>query len=374
MKILLTADWHISETKFFDLLIDKLNYLADYAINNKIGSIIIAGDIYDRWNPSPIERKSFYNMLRKLLRHNVYIVVLTGNHDLNEHLNIHSLHELESFSIKNLSIVSKPSVITIKDYKVGCIPHIAKTHADIEISDIIADFVNKTKVDLWVGHILLNQILESINPELLESNIRAVDAKIFSNQAAPVILGDIHSPMRISEKPPIFYAGSPIRLTFGEAMDDKRFIVLDTDTSKMESVSIENPNFITLHCDLNTSTFKIDEFSKNITFEDPYTDIKKLKSFLNNAITKIFIEGSKDDLQVFDRDKFLKQIKSLNVNRIYIYKFVPIDKDLIRDSSFTNSLDPETALKKWVELKKLDTELSERVLKYGIELLRNEIN
>ena len=57
---------------------------------------------------------------------------------------------------------------------------------------------------------------------------KGIDSSIFQGISLG-LLGDIHRPQKINEKPPVWYIGSPFQQDFGEAGEAKRIALLDTE-------------------------------------------------------------------------------------------------------------------------------------------------
>ncbi|MGL5701791.1 MAG: exonuclease subunit SbcD, partial [Cetobacterium sp.] len=92
MRILHTSDWHLGkklegqsriiEQKLF------INDLEKIVREEEIELILLAGDIYDTYNPSAEAEKLFFDSIKQLsLNGKVGIVVIPGNHDNPARLN-----------------------------------------------------------------------------------------------------------------------------------------------------------------------------------------------------------------------------------------------------------------------------------------------
>ncbi|MEN2985256.1 MAG: exonuclease subunit SbcD [Thermodesulfovibrionaceae bacterium] len=94
LKILHTSDWHLGKTfkeTTFDLLqIQKqiLEEIIEVVEEERPDIVLIAGDIFDNYNPPFEAEKVFYETLIKLSKHNCFIIVTAGNHDSPEKLQI----------------------------------------------------------------------------------------------------------------------------------------------------------------------------------------------------------------------------------------------------------------------------------------------
>ncbi len=110
MKLLHTSDWHLG--RFFhnvSLLDDQRIVLAQitaYAVEHKVDSVLIAGDIFDRAIPPAPAIALLDETLHELTQvHDIPVILISGNHDSAERLafgarqlanqNLHIMHSLE---------------------------------------------------------------------------------------------------------------------------------------------------------------------------------------------------------------------------------------------------------------------------------------
>ncbi len=85
MKFLHTSDLHIGlklcEQPMNDEIVYLLDEIADTALKEECTAVVIAGDIYDRSNPSPESIKIFDDFVSKLVGYNLTVIAISGNHD-----------------------------------------------------------------------------------------------------------------------------------------------------------------------------------------------------------------------------------------------------------------------------------------------------
>ncbi|MFZ9661191.1 MAG: metallophosphoesterase family protein, partial [Chitinophagaceae bacterium] len=86
MKILHTADWHLG--KRLDIYSrmkeqqEVMEEICSIASNEKVDVVLIAGDLFDTYNPSAEAEDLLYNILVKLSDHgNRAVIAIAGNHD-----------------------------------------------------------------------------------------------------------------------------------------------------------------------------------------------------------------------------------------------------------------------------------------------------
>ena len=119
MRILHTADWHLGKTLLNHSFIDDQKFILDELLeivdDQKIDAIIIAGDVYDRADPSPEAVDLFDEILFKLTEKKIPVLCIAGNHDNAERLNFGS----RLFANKKFFITAKtalqPETIALND-------------------------------------------------------------------------------------------------------------------------------------------------------------------------------------------------------------------------------------------------------------------
>ena len=119
MKILHTADWHLGKTLMNNSLIEDQRFILQKFLELvdelKPHAIIIAGDVYDRADPSPEAIDLFDEILFELTERKIYVLCIAGNHDNAERLNFGS----RLFANKKFFITAKtalePAQIVIDD-------------------------------------------------------------------------------------------------------------------------------------------------------------------------------------------------------------------------------------------------------------------
>ena len=93
MNIMHTGDWHLGKTiEGHSRLPEQelfLNDLVSICEEKQPDMIIIAGDIYDTFNPPAAAEQLFYSAVKKLSRNgDCMVIVIAGNHDNPERLTV----------------------------------------------------------------------------------------------------------------------------------------------------------------------------------------------------------------------------------------------------------------------------------------------
>jgi len=277
MRILHTSDWHLGRNLEHISRIDEqrefIDCLCRTVEEQDIDLVLVAGDIYDTYNPSAAAEELFYDAVDRLNdKGRRAVVVIAGNHD-----NPERLCAASPLAYKNGIILlgypgsdaglykTSPGNIKIADSGPGwlelCVPgcghnaviitlpypsesrleEVLSKQADEEImqkaysekigsifSSLSRKFRNDT-VNLIVGHIFIRGGKESDSERTLQvGGALTVEPEILPPNTHFVALGHLHRPQEIRNAPcPVFYSGSPLAYSFSEAGHSKAVYIVD---------------------------------------------------------------------------------------------------------------------------------------------------
>jgi len=333
MKIVHTADWHIGKklhkhdlSEDFDLFI---NWLTKFIEDEKVDLLLISGDIFDLANPSSEARRQYYRALIRLQKLDCKIIATGGNHDSPAMLDAPQeiMRALDLSVIGGLPQDLNEVIIPVKNKSgktelvVVAIPYLrdadlrsgeqASNHEDrieairlgIERVFNEAAAICKHKYPgipaIAMGHLFTAGIESSESERDIQiGNLAAFRASQFGNYYEYLALGHIHKPQRVSADKPVFYSGSPFPLSFSERADEKRILLLDTNTG-YEPDSIAIPNFrklIKLSGNLSELELKLNSLEHN--------------SSLKSLIEVDLIEEQYDAQKVYALDQLVDQFQT----------------------------------------------------------------
>lgn len=247
MKIIAIGDIHASGFTDDALIEDypkrlfyikqSLEYIIQYGRNHNIKNFVIVGDIY---NDKTIIYNEAQNMLTDIFKSNedCSFTMFSGNHDLS------STGEHQKSAIAVFS--NFPNVKTYL-YKAEIVP---------AINGLIVPFCNNfleqvkkisDNFDPLPGSVYKPDILFAhvgLNEGVLQSGLSKVDKLKISDisQFPLAILGHYHKPQEIQgNNTRVFYVGSLIPKDWNDKNEEKRFLVVDTETLEVESVPLNVP-------------------------------------------------------------------------------------------------------------------------------------
>ncbi|MGL5356727.1 MAG: metallophosphoesterase family protein [Cetobacterium sp.] len=276
MKILHTSDWHLGkklegqsrilEQKLF------IQDLLEIVIKENVDLILLAGDVYDTYNPSASAEKLFFDSMKQLsLNGKVGIVVIPGNHD-----NPARLNAVSSLAKDCGVIIYENAFEKINVGQYGPLNIYKSVEGGI--------FIEKDSKKLYLyslpfpSEASLNETFENVKfnvriKEILENGMALNDENIPSAlmthlyvagamgegevalelggskaiavadlpTANYIALGHVHKPMHFTEKN-ARYCGSPIEYRVTENKFSKKVFVVDIGASEttVKEISIKN--------------------------------------------------------------------------------------------------------------------------------------
>lgn len=391
MKILLTADWHFHDTNRLDDFIAATTKMVDYAIDHKIKDIFIVGDMYFNWKPSSVERMALHSVLAKAVFAGIDVVIVMGNHDVNEkeqRFIQHALSEFIDISSEHITLVySRPHSRLLrfggKSYGVFMIPHLSKAYLaqvwpdGAKYKEAFLDAIKQGNAsNLILSHTLVLDAIDGpVNPE----NERGVQLSDFRDVLkVPMFMGDIHGHKILQQNPVVGYISSPERITFNEVDDQKGFVVYDLAESSYEFIPLATRKFFQISMDLEKNEFSFRGAGSNISAPIEPGDrtdilvaiIRAAADQIQDAVVKLVITGHKQDLALINRHAVISYLKQCNPFRIVKVAFDSTDDTAARDASFTGHLTAQDAFRRWTDKQVYeDRSLGAAVFKCGMEML-----
>ncbi|EIC95924.1 exonuclease SbcCD, D subunit / type 5 capsule protein repressor, C-terminal domain multi-domain protein [Lachnoanaerobaculum saburreum F0468] len=246
MKIMHLSDLHLGKrVNEFSMLEDQI-YILNEIINiideQKPKVIILAGDIYDKPIPPAEAVEIFDDFLYKLSKRNLYVFIISGNHDSAERIAFGSRLFDKSGIYLSPVYNGKISPICIDD-KYGkvnfyMLPFIKPVHVrrffpDAEIytyTDALSTVISDMHIDTAQKNILITHqfVTGSSRTESEDVSVGGsdnVDSDIFKDFDY-VALGHIHR-SQCCDSEYIRYCGTPLKYSFSESKDIKSITMLD---------------------------------------------------------------------------------------------------------------------------------------------------
>ena len=284
MKILHTADWHLGKKlDGFSRLEEQIlvmNEIVEIADEQQVDLVLIAGDLFDNFNPSVEAVELFYKTLKRLSNNGKRpVIAISGNHDSPSLIDApdplarecgiiligYPNAKIQEFELNDFKISkSVEGMIELKlnsfDFPIRIIhtPYANEIrlkqyfgeNKEEALNEVLAtnwknianEFCNENGVNLLMAHLYMNQkgteILEE--PEG-EKPIKIGNADMIFSEAIPsqiqyTALGHLHGFKNIgTEEKPVVYSSSPLCYSFSEAGQTKYISIIEAEPNQTVS-------------------------------------------------------------------------------------------------------------------------------------------
>jgi exonuclease SbcD len=268
VKIVHTSDWHIGRRwkgiQRFDELEAVLDHLASYIEGHAIDLVLHSGDVFESRNP-PAEAEQLVNrFLVRVGRTGAQMLVIAGNHDDPLRLDARSL--LTEFV--NVQILGRPrpasrggtrTLRTRSGEKaiVAALPF-ASPGAWVSALDLAGEEASARARYARMFQRAVQDLCGAFRPDAVnllmahthiegavfgesERRVHIGDDWAGAPEALPanasyIALGHIHKPQQVDVPVPAYYAGSLLQMDFGEAGEEKSFLVVTASPGEPATV------------------------------------------------------------------------------------------------------------------------------------------
>lgn len=246
MKFFHLSDLHLGKSVHeFSMLEDQeyiLKVILNIADEEKPQAVLISGDVFDRTVAPTEALRLFDDFLDGLVRRNVEVFIISGNHDSADRLAFGSrLMERSGVHISPIyNCIIKPFILLDEfgELNVFLLPflkpvQVKRFYPEHEIAswtDAIRTVIEHMDIDVSKRNILLAHqfVTGAATCESEEINVGGadnVDAEVFA-LFDYVALGHLHGPQSITRST-IRYCGSPLKYSFSETIQTKSVSVVE---------------------------------------------------------------------------------------------------------------------------------------------------
>ena len=254
--ILHISDLHIGRDLNGFSLIDDQRYALDQIINliieRNIKYLILAGDIFDKYNPSNDAQELFEEFIVNISRLNIRTIIISGNHDSKVRLSY-----LSSFLKSNniyifTEVDEKPNFIEFDDDKLSFLPLPYINYSDLKfklksnetnetLHKIVIDNyfsnANKDYKHICIAHNLITgSKLSDSERTLSVGGLDELSRELFYsfNYTA---LGHLHIRQNLGNN--IYYSGSLMKYSISEFNNINTINIYDFENDNVERISIK---------------------------------------------------------------------------------------------------------------------------------------
>jgi exonuclease SbcD len=258
MKILHTSDWHVGRTLYRQSRMEEsravLEEIAGIAERETVDLVLVAGDVFEQRSPSPEAEQVVYDVLLRLARAGIPVVVVVGNHDhprrwhalapLFRKFDIHVVDEprrpddggvvaidsrdrSERLQIAALPWVSERSIVYGSHLMAGQTHQVYADGLRAAIGSICSGF-DSGCCTMLAAHLYLSGVAPAGSERPLTiGETYAVDPSAVPHTVQYAALGHIHALREGSGLANWRYSGAPLQMDFGEAGSDKYVLLVE---------------------------------------------------------------------------------------------------------------------------------------------------
>ncbi|MBL4821996.1 MAG: exonuclease subunit SbcD [Colwellia sp.] len=280
MRIIHTSDWHLGQYFYGKSRANEhkqfLTWLLTQVKNHAIDAIIVAGDIFDTATPPSYARQMYFNFISEIQSLDCQLVILAGNHDSVSMLaeskellsalstrviaNVSDLENIDNlaeqvFILKNsnkepqavicaVPFIRPRDVIKSQQGQSASDKSKSLQQAIVDHYQALFEYaqqlVKESKLELPIiatGHLTALGVTSSDSVrDIYIGTLEALPSNAFP-RADYIALGHIHRAQKVGKTDHIRYCGSPIALSFDEAKQSKRVLMVDFKANKLSSVT-----------------------------------------------------------------------------------------------------------------------------------------
>ncbi len=279
MKLLHFADAHIDMANYgrhdpqtglplrvLDFL-KSLDTIIETAINEQVDLVIFAGDAYKDRTPAPTFQREWGRRIARLSQAKIPTILLVGNHDVSPSIGrAHAIQEFDTLNVPYIHVIAKPGLLSADELglpaQVIGLPWVSRSGLmaalETDGADVYAEIESRLSE-------LMSRLVEKADPSLpliltahasvqgatygaermvmLGADLVLPGSLVKDPRLDYVALGHIHKPQNLNgpdprnpnleyQHPPVIYPGSIERIDFGEANDEKFFIIAEVQKGK----------------------------------------------------------------------------------------------------------------------------------------------
>ena len=316
IKILHFADAHIDianhgrqdpQTGFSMRAMDflkSLDTIVDTAIQRKVDLVIFAGDAYRDRTPVPTFQREWGRRMLKLSHAGILTLLLVGNHDLSPSIGrAHALQEYDTLEVPNVRVLDTPRLLQPKDLgglplQVIALPWLSRSRM---MANMEMDGTKREEIYERLGGLLyelvnqwLDKDIDPTIPVVLTAHA-SVEGAVYGGERSVMLGGDLVLPpamvkdprldyvalghihkcqdLNPNARPPVIYPGSIERVDFGEAADEKYFVIVTIDEmgrgrADVEWIKLDGRKFIDRFVRLKTADDVMDQLLQALPAPD----------------------------------------------------------------------------------------------------------
>jgi exonuclease SbcD len=288
MKLLHTSDWHLGKRlEDFSRIEEQqavLQEICEIAEREKVDAVLVAGDLFDTFNPPTDAVDLFYKTLKRLSNNGRRpVIAIAGNHDSPDRIeapdplarecgiifagypnSVVPLFELESglkvlqstegFLELKLPGLDSPLRLLLTPYanEFRLKTYLGQENSEEELrtvlqekwEELVVKYCDDQGVNILVTHLFVVKKGDELpeepadeKPILHVGGAQVIYTENIPNQIQYTAIGHLHRMHRVGSAPcPVYYSGSPLSYSFAEANQKKYVLLVDVEPGEAATV------------------------------------------------------------------------------------------------------------------------------------------
>ena len=288
MKLLHTSDWHLGKRlEDFSRIEEQqavLNEICEIAEREQVDAILVAGDLFDTFNPPTEAVDLFYKTLKRLSNNGRRpVIAIAGNHDSPDRIEApdplarecgiifagypHSVvppFELESglkvlqssegFLELKIPEIDVPLRLLLTPYtnEFRLKTFLGQENSEEELRTVLQEkweelaekYCDDKGVNMLVTHLFVVKKGDALpeepadeKPILHVGGAQVIYTENIPNQVQYTAIGHLHRMHRVDSAPcPVYYSGSPLSYSFAEANQKKYVLLVDVEPGEVATI------------------------------------------------------------------------------------------------------------------------------------------
>jgi exonuclease SbcD len=259
MRLIHTSDWHLGRSFHGVPLLSAqsayLDHLVELVRAESVDAVLVSGDVYDRAMPAPDTVRLLSESVERLIDAGAAVVLSSGNHDsairlgfasgLLERAGLHIRSSLESIGRPVLlgETAIYPLPYLDPNLTAGPLGASERTHASVlraAMERVHADAATRSdRHTVVMAHAFVTGGASSESErDISVGGVAAVPPEVFDGMGYAA-LGHLHGQQQVAET--VRYSGSPVAMSFGEALHRKGSWLVDLSGDRPEAELVEAP-------------------------------------------------------------------------------------------------------------------------------------
>lgn len=333
------------------------------AIDRGVDLAVFPGDLFRNSRPSPAAIVAVADLFRALDDNGITVVACEGNHDAPGAGQLGPVDELASLTGHREWGITTPQVVNIgsrthplRSIDIAVLPFVkpaglvAQTNDPAELAAAVSTKLVEiarglaggciTRPRILIGHWTIQGSISSSGQVMGVGTEPAIPLSELTGLGFDaVLMGHIHKPQVLNERPFVGYAGGLERVDFGEEHDARGVYIHDTETGTYEWVDLPARRFWTIDA----------SHSEHCLIDNPRSIIEC--GCPAGAIVRVKLQPTEEQAKRLDVAAIVQTLVDAGAHYVAGVQMDVQRADRSREASITEHTGPAEALERWLAMR-----------------------